>query len=135
MHELSQPTVIGLPDLDTIGPTDFDGKLTHPFTAHPKIYKKSEEMIAYGYSFQTPFVGYSVINQHGDMVHTSPITIPRSIFMHDFAATEKYTLFLDFPITLDVGRAIAGGPAVDFEPQYGSRVGVTPRYGCDEDVR
>jgi len=135
LHEPSQPTVIGLPDLDTKGPTDFDGKLTHPFTAHPKIDKKSGEMIAYGYSFQAPFVSYSVINQHGDMVHTSPITIPRSIFMHDLAATEKYTLFLDFPITLDVGRAIAGGPAVDFEPQYGSRIGVMPRYGCDEDVR
>ena len=135
LHEPSRPTVISLPDLETKGPTDFDGKLNHPFTAHPKIDKKSGEMIAYGYSFQAPFVSYSVIDHHGDLVHTSPITIPRSIFMHDFAATEKYTLFLDFPITLDVGRAIAGGPAVDFEPQYGSRIGVMPRYGSDEDVR
>jgi carotenoid cleavage dioxygenase len=135
LHEPSQPTIISLPDLDTQGPTDFDGKLTHPFTAHPKIDKKSGEMIAYGYSFQAPFVSYSVIDQHGDLVHTTPITIPRSIFMHDFAVTEKYTLFLDFPITLDVGRAIAGGPAVDFEPQYGSRIGVMPRFGSDEDVR
>ena len=135
LHEPSQPTIISLPDLDTQGPTDFDGKLTHPFTAHPKIDKKSGEMIAYGYSFQAPFVSYSVIDQGGNLVHTSPITIPRSIFMHDFAATEKYTLFLDFPITLDVGRAIAGGPAVDFEPQYGSRIGVMPRFGTDADVR
>lgn len=134
LHEPSQPTIISLPDLDTQGPTDFDGKLTHPFTAHPKIDKKSGEMIAYGYSFQAPFVSYSVIDQHGDLVHTTPITIPRSIFMHDFAVTEKYTLFLDFPITLDVGRAIAGGPAVDFEPQYGARIGVMPRFGSDEDV-
>ena len=58
-----------------------------------------------------------VINQHANMVHNSPITIPRSILMYDFTATEKYTLFLDFPITLDVGRAIAGGPAVNFETQ------------------
>ena len=135
LHEPAQPTIISLPDLDTQGPTDFDGKLTHPFTAHPKIDKKSGEMIAYGYSFQAPFVSYSVIDQHGNLIHTSPITIPRSIFMHDFAATEKYTLFLDFPITLDVGRAIAGGPAVDFEPQYGSRIGVMPRFGTDADVR
>ena len=135
LHEPSQPTIISLPDLDTQGPTEFDGKLTHPLTAHPKIDKKSGEMIAYGYSFQAPFVSYSVIDQHGNLIHTSPITIPRSIFMHDFAATEKYTLFLDFPITLDVGRAIAGGPAVDFEPQYGSRIGVMPRFGTDADVR
>ena len=88
-------------------------------------------MIAYGYSFQAPFVTYSIIDKNGDLTHTTPITIPRSIFMHDFGATEKYTLFLDFPITLDIGRAISGGPAVDFEPQYGSRIGVMPRHGCE----
>ncbi|GIR72053.1 MAG: hypothetical protein CM15mP74_33040 [Halieaceae bacterium] len=92
-------------------------------------------MMTYGYSFQAPFVRYSVIDREGELVHTTPITIPRSIFMHDFAVTEKYTLFLDFPITLDIGRAISGGPAVDFEPQYGSRIGVMPRYGTDADVR
>ena len=135
LHEPSQPTVISLPGLETIGPTDFGGRLSHPFTAHPKIDKKTGEMMAYGYSFQTPFVSYSVINEQGELVHSTPITIPRSIFMHDFAVTEKYTLFLDFPITLDIGRAISGGPAVDFEPQYGSRIGVMPRYGTDEDVK
>ena len=135
LHEPSQPTVISLPGLETIGPTDFGGRLSHPFTAHPKIDKKTGEMMAYGYSFQAPFVSYSVINEQGELVHSTPITIPRSIFMHDFAVTEKYTLFLDFPITLDIGRAISGGPAVDFEPQYGSRIGVMPRYGTDEDVK
>jgi len=135
LHEPSQPTVIDLPSLATRGPTDFDGKLTHPFTAHPKIDQRSGEMMAYGYSFQAPFVTYSIIDKTGRLVHSTPITIPRSIFMHDFAATEKHTLFLDFPITLDVGRAIAGGPAVAFEPEYGSRIGVMPRYGSDADVR
>ena len=135
LHEPSQPTVISLPGLETIGPTDFGGRLSHPFTAHPKIDRKTGEMMAYGYSFQAPFVSYSVINEQGELVHSTPITIPRSIFMHDFAVTEKYTLFLDFPITLDIGRAISGGPAVDFEPQYGSRIGVMPRYGTDEDVK
>ena len=135
LHEPSQPTVIELDSLTTQGPTDFDGKLQHPFTAHPKIDQKTGEMIAYGYSFQAPFVTYSIIDKNGDLTHTTPITIPRSIFMHDFGATEKYTLFLDFPITLDIGRAIAGGPAVDFELQYGSRIGVMPRHGCDADVQ
>jgi carotenoid cleavage dioxygenase len=92
-------------------------------------------MIAYGYSFQAPFVSYSVIDKNGDLVHSTPVTIPRAIFMHDFGVTEKYTLFLDFPITLDIERAISGGSAVDFEPQHGSRIGVMPRYGNDADVR
>jgi len=135
LHEPSQPTIIDLPGLETRGPTDFDGKLTHPFTAHPKVDQKSGEMMTYGYTFQAPFVTYSVIDGKGDLVHSTPITIPKPVFMHDFAVTEKYSLFLDFPITLDIERAMAGGPAVGFEPEHGSRIGVIPRYGSDADVR
>ena len=135
LHEPSQPTVIALPGLETIGPTDFSGKLTHPFTAHPKIDKKTGERMAYGYSFHAPVVSYSVISERCELVQSTPITIPRSIFMHDFPVTKKCTLFLDFPITLDIGRAISGGPAVDFEPQYVTRIGVMPRYGTNEDVQ
>ena len=135
LHEPSQPTIIELPDLTTKGPTDFDGKLNHPFTAHPKVDQKSGEMMTYGYSFAAPFVTYSVINKDGELVHTTPITISKPIFMHDFAVSEKYSLFLDFPITLDIERALSGGPAVGFEAEHGSRIGVLPRYGTDEDIR
>jgi len=135
LHEPSQPTVIRLPKLNTEGPTDFDGRLTHPFTAHPKVDVRSGEMMTFGYSFQSPFVTYSVISAAGDLIHSTPITIPKPVFMHDFAVTEKYSLFLDFPITLDIERAIAGGPALGFEPEHGSRIGIIPRFGEDADVQ
>lgn len=135
LHEGSPPTVIDLPGLDTVGPTDFDGKLNHPFSAHPKVDRKTGEMMTYGYSFAPPFVTYSVIDKHGVLVHNTPITISKPVFMHDFAVSEKHTVFLDFPITLDIERAIAGGPALGFEPEHGSRIGVMPRYGSDADVR
>lgn len=136
LHEPSQPTIIELPSLETTGPTDFAGKLQHPFTAHPKVDQKSGEMMTFGYSFAAhPYVTYSVINANGELVHTTPITIPKPVFMHDFAVSEKYSLFLDFPITLDIERAMAGGPALGFEPEHGSRIGVMPRYGTDQDVR
>ncbi|MFT6276566.1 MAG: carotenoid cleavage dioxygenase [Halioglobus sp.] len=135
LHEPSQPTVIRLPDLATEGATDFNGKLTHPFTAHPKIDLESGEMMTFGYSFQSPYVTYSVISATGDLIHSTPITIEKPVFMHDFAVTEKYSLFLDFPITFDLDRAIAGGPALSFEPEHGSRIGVMPRFGNDSDVR
>jgi len=135
LHEPSQPTVVTLPELQTQGPTDFDSKLTHPFTAHPKVDQKSGDMMTFGYAFQPPYVTYSVINSAGELVHTTPVTIEKPVFMHDFAVTEKYSLFLDFPITLDIERAIAGGPALDFEPEHGSRIGVMPRFGTDADVR
>lgn len=135
LHEASPPTIIKLPGLETTGPTDFDGKLKHPFTAHPKVDHKTGEMMTYGYSFQAPYLTYSVINDEGELIHTTPVTLPKPVFMHDFAASEKYSLFLDFPITLDIERAMAGGPALGFEPEHGSRIGVMPRYGTDADVR
>ena len=135
LHEASPPTAMELPSLETRGPTDFDGKLTHPFTAHPKVDPKSGEMMTYGYSFAPPFVTYSVIDAQGQLVHSTPVTLSKPVFMHDFAVTEKHTLFLDFPITLDIERAISGGPALGFEPEHGARIGVMPRYGTDADVQ
>ncbi len=135
LHEASQPTVIELPSLETTGPTDFHGKLNHPFSAHPKVDRKSGEMMTFGYSFQAPFVTYSVIDSNGELIHSTPVTIPKPVFMHDFAVSEKHTLFLDFPITLDIERAMSGGPALGFEPEHGSRIGVMPRFGTDADVR
>ncbi len=136
LHEPSQPTIISLPELETVGTTDFNGKLTHPFTAHPKVDQKSGEMMTYGYSFMAePYVTYSVVNADGELVHTTPVTIPKPVFMHDFAASEKYSIFLDFPITLDIERAISGGPALGFEAEHGSRIGLLPRHGTDADIR
>lgn len=135
LHEPSQPTVIRLPDLATEGATDFDGKLQHPFTAHPKVDQRTGDMMTFGYSFAPPYVTYSVVNAQGKLTHSTPISIKKPVFMHDFAASEKYSLFLDFPITLDIERAMAGGPALDFEPEHGSRIGVVPRFGHDADVR
>lgn len=135
LHEPSQPTIIKLPTLETEGATDFAGKLTHPFTAHPKVDPHSGEMMTYGYSFEAPFVHYSVISAAGELVHSTPVNIPKPVFMHDFAVTENYSLFLDFPITLDIERAINGGPAIAFDADHGARIGVMPRFGSDADVR
>ena len=135
LHEPSQPTRIGLPNLETLGTSDFDGKLKHPFTAHPKVDPRSGEMMTFGYSFEAPYVQYSVINATGDLVHTTPITIPKPVFMHDFAVSANYSLFLDFPITFDLERAMAGEPPLAFEKEHGSRIGVVPRFGGDADVR
>jgi carotenoid cleavage dioxygenase-like enzyme len=135
LHEPSQPTVISLPGLETQGTSDFEGKLTHSFTAHPKVDPGSGEMMTFGSSFEAPYVHYSVISADGELVHTTPVTIPKPIFMHDFAVSENYSLFLDFPITLDIERAMSGGPALDFEAEHGSRIGVLPRFGNDADIR
>ena len=135
LMEAAPPHRMTLPELDTVGEETFGGKLTHAFTAHPKVDAVTGEMMTFGYSPIPPYVTYSVINPAGEIVHTAPITLPKGVMMHDFAITEHYSVFLDMPITFDFSRAMSGGLMLDWEPQNGSRLGVLPRFGTDADVR
>jgi len=135
LMEGGTPHEMSLPNMDTIGPDDFDGRLKHPFTAHPKVDAKTGEMMTFGYSPVPPFCSYSVIDAKGELVHTTPITIPKGVMMHDCAITDKHTIFLDLPITFDFTRAMNGESMLAWEPENGSRFGVIPRMGNDEDVK
>ena len=135
LMESAPPHAIQLPDLATIGEHTFGGKLTHPFTAHPKVDAVTGEMMTFGYSPFPPYLTYSVVDPKGEIVHTAAITIPKGVMMHDCAITERHTVFLDMPITFDLSRGMAGGLMLDWEPENGSRLGVMPRFGRDEDVK
>ena len=135
LMEAAPPHKMTLPDLGTVGEETFGGKLKHPFTAHPKVDAVTGEMMTFGYSPFPPFLQYSVIDAKGELVHTTPITLPKGVMMHDCAITEHYTVFLDLPITFDYMRAVGGGMMLDWEPENGSRLGVVPRHGSDADVK
>ena len=135
LMEAAPPHKITLPDLGTEGEETFGGKLKHPFTAHPKVDAVTGEMMTFGYAPFPPFLTYSVISPAGELVHSTPITLPKGVMMHDCAITERYTIFLDMPITFDFQRAVNGGLMLDWEPENGSRLGVVPRYGVDADVK
>ncbi|XXG79682.1 hypothetical protein AAC387_Pa09g0700 [Persea americana] len=70
-------------------------RLSHSFTAHPKIDPFTEEMFTFGYSHTPPYVTYRVITKDGIMLDPLPITIPEPVMMHDFTITENYTIFMD----------------------------------------
>jgi carotenoid cleavage dioxygenase-like enzyme len=46
-------------DLSTVGADDFDGKLTTPFTAHPKFDPATGEMMFLGYDFAPPYLRFT----------------------------------------------------------------------------
>ncbi len=135
LWEGGEPHSVSLPDLGTVARVDFGGKLKHAFTAHPKVDVRTGEMMTFGYSPVPPYVMYSVVDAAGRIVHTTPITIPKGVMMHDCAITEHYTVFLDMPLTFDIMRAMRGGKALAWEPENGTRIGVVPRHGSDRDVK
>ncbi|CPW03092.1 Putative dioxygenase [Mycobacteroides abscessus] len=90
-------------DLDTIGTCDFDGTLPGGYTAHPHTDPDTGEMHAVSYSFaRGSTVQYSVIDAHGRARRTVDIPVHGAPMMHDFTLTEKYVVFYDLPVTLDM---------------------------------
>jgi carotenoid cleavage dioxygenase-like enzyme len=135
MMEGGTPYRMSLPDLETEGEHDFDGTVTHNFTAHPKVDAKTGEMMTFGYGLEPPFLSYSVVGQDGRASHSTEITIPKPIMMHDCAITENYTVFPDLPLVFDFDKMMSGGGLVGWEPENGCRIGIVPRRGDDASIR
>lgn len=135
LWEGGDPHAVRLPDLHTQGTYNFGGRLRHPFTAHPKIDPLSGDMMFFGYSPLRPFLNYAVANAQGEIVHATPIELPRAVMIHDFAITERYTLFLDLPVTLNLERLIRGESLLRYEPDLAARVGVLARRDQGRAIR
>ncbi|MFP8881585.1 MAG: carotenoid oxygenase family protein [Myxococcota bacterium] len=122
------------PNLDTIGTTDFGGKLAGPFTAHPKICATTGEMLSFGYNFAAPFLVYHQFSPTGELLRSEPIDVPGATMIHDFAITENHVVFMDLPIVFSFENLEQGLP-FQWTPEYGARLGVMPRDGGNDDVR
>uniref|UniRef100_UPI00058C0092 carotenoid oxygenase family protein n=1 Tax=Ilumatobacter nonamiensis TaxID=467093 RepID=UPI00058C0092 len=77
-------------NLDTVGPTDYDGRLTGPFTAHPKICPDTGEMLAFGYSMMEPYLTYLRVSKDGTLEQVENITVGGPTMMHDFNVTRNH---------------------------------------------
>ncbi|CAN1342484.1 Carotenoid 9,10(9',10')-cleavage dioxygenase 1 [Linum perenne] len=136
LHEGDKPYVVKIMedgDLQTIGLLDYDKRLKHSFTAHPKVDPDTGEMFTFGYSIEPPFVTYRVISKDGFMHDPVPITISESIMMHDFAITENYAIFMDLPLYFRPKEMVTQRKFVyTFDATKNARFGVLPRYAKDE---
>ncbi|MFC4114808.1 carotenoid oxygenase family protein [Nonomuraea zeae] len=114
------------PELETVGPCDFGGRLATAMTAHPKQDPLTGDLHFFGYGFFPPYLTYHRLSAGGELVESREIEVPGSTMMHDFAVTEHHLVWLDLPVVFDLGR---GGMPYDWEDGYGARIGVTPRAG------
>ncbi|XXG56525.1 hypothetical protein AAC387_Pa03g3912 [Persea americana] len=119
-------------DLQTLGMLDYDKRLSHSFTAHPKVDPFTDEMFTFGYSHTPPYVTYRVITKDGIMLDPVPITIPEPVMMHDFAITENYAIFMDLPLYFRPKEMVKGKLIFSFDATKKARFGVLPRYAKDE---
>jgi carotenoid cleavage dioxygenase len=130
LEEGSLPNEVS-PDLDTLGPCDFDGALRTPFTAHPHTCPETGEMHFFGYELiSAPFVTYHVVDRDGVLVHSQPIEVGGPTMVHDFAISRNYAIFLDLPLVFDLDLAMRGTMPFEWRPSYGARIGLLHRDGA-----
>ncbi|XP_022953564.1 carotenoid 9,10(9',10')-cleavage dioxygenase 1 isoform X2 [Cucurbita moschata] len=136
LSEADKPYVIKVledGDLQTLGLLDYDKRLTHSFTAHPKVDPVTGEMFTFGYSHTPPYVTYRVISKDGLMHDPVPITIPNPVMMHDFAITENYAIFMDLPLYFKPKEMVKENKLIfTFDATKKARFGVLPRYAKDD---
>ncbi|KAL5543570.1 hypothetical protein UlMin_007354 [Ulmus minor] len=120
-------------DLQTLGMLDYDKRLSHSFTAHPKVDPVTGEMFTFGYAHTPPYITYRVISKDGFMHDPVPITISDPIMMHDFAITENYAIFMDLPLYFRPKEMVKDNKLIfTFDATKKARFGVLPRYAKDD---
>ncbi|KAJ6814654.1 carotenoid 9,10(9',10')-cleavage dioxygenase [Iris pallida] len=135
LSEADKPYVVKVledGDLQTLGMLDYDKRLSHSFTAHPKVDPFTDEMFTFGYAHSPPYVTYRVISKDGVMHDPVPITIPAPVMMHDFAITENYAIFMDLPLYFQPKEMVKGKLIFSFDATKKARFGVLPRYAKDD---
>jgi len=101
LAETAKPYEISLPSLQTLGRYTFGDKLTHNFTAHPKVCPISGELICFGYNFGEEDIQYSVFSPQGHLLRPAlGVPFRQPVFSptpHDMGITRNYSILLDFP--------------------------------------
>jgi carotenoid cleavage dioxygenase-like enzyme len=114
-------------ELGTAGFYDYSGKLTTPFTAHPKICPVTNELHFFGYSTRPPFLTYHVADAEGRLVRSLEISVPAPTMMHDFAMTRGHVIFMDLPVVFDAEAAKQGSMPFAWSDAHAARLGIVSR--------
>ncbi|GAB2244326.1 hypothetical protein Droror1_Dr00024454 [Drosera rotundifolia] len=136
LQETDKPYVLNVlrnGDVETLGILDYDGKLSQPFTAHPKVDPFTGEMFGFSCGFTPPFLTYVSVSKEGIMHDPVDISIPEPVLMHDFAITENYAIIMDLPLCFRPKDMLTENTLVyTFDPMKKSRFGILPRYAKND---
>ena len=134
LEEMHGPFEVDAASLAPRGGRDWGG----PVTAHPKIDPQTGEMVFFAFSADgplSPTVHYGVADSCGTVLRREAFQAPYCSMMHDFIVTRDHVLFPVLPLSGDMQRAMAGGPAYAWDPGKGGFVGVMKRNGSVDDIR
>ena len=132
--ESSLPTEV-THELATAGNYDFDGKLTGPFSAHPKRCPRTGELHGFGMQMRPGALSYYRIDAAGTLLESRNIPVRGVTMMHDFALTERYAIFMDLPVVFDMLLGLRGKFPYRWSDRYGARLGIVDRNDAAAPIR
>ncbi len=113
------------------GSWNLDGKMLGlSTTAHPKIDRRTGQMLLHGYQPLEPYLQLYVIESDGTVSLAEAIDAPWPSMMHDFAITENYVIFPLGSVYFDFEPYLAGqgfSAAVTAKPELNMKFGVRRR--------
>lgn len=135
--EAGAPPVELTDELDTVGPSDFEGTRDHPFTAHPKRDPETGELhtMSYFWAWGNQ-VRYEVIGVDGRVRHRADIPTNGPVMVHDMSITERYAVIYELPVLFNLEAAMGGAPLpYRWDSAYQARLGFLPLGGTTDQVR
>lgn len=133
LEELHWPYELS-PELDTVGPHTYGGKLETGMTAHPKVCPETGELLFFSYNMVPPYLTYHRANAAGELVQSEVIDVKGATMVHDFNVTRNHVIFMDLPVVWNLEKIAEGGLPLEWSDDYGARLGVMPRDGSNADV-
>ncbi len=136
LWEIGNPHRIDPESLDTIGITDFGGRLGYlgAFSAHPKWDPATGDMYNFGLDLlPTPRLRTFRVDRRGRLTKLATVPMLDLPWNHDFALTEKYMVFVLDPILPDITKIALSTTsfvdALEFKRHKGTRFVLVPRNG------
>ena len=100
--------------------------------AHGRTDSRTGDRIHVTYtSSEKPFVRVDTFGEGWRLMSSIGVDVPTPVMVHDCALSENFVVILDFPLTIRPARMIGDKFPVEYEPDNGSRIGLTPRSGGD----
>ncbi|KAL9252399.1 putative carotenoid cleavage dioxygenase 4, chloroplastic [Drosera capensis] len=125
-------------DIKTVGRCNLNGKLSTSMTAHPKTNVDTGETFAFTNTLIPPHLTYFWFDQDGNKQPDVPIPwMNGPSFLHDFAVTNKYAIFPDIQLRMDLLGFITGtGSLAAADSEKLSKIWITDCYANDsKDIR